>query len=421
MIDQMGSPEAAGADRISRVIFEHAARISREQDIDALLRLNADLARDLAGADRCTIWLANEESHELWTKVAHGIDPIRIPMGSGIVSACVSGDRPIVVNDPASDPRFYAEVDGFSGYHTLSLLAVPLRAEGKVIGALQVLNKPGGFSESDVELLGLTATYAAAAIQAQRLREEAQAARLFYHELEIARDVQQKLFPQDLPPVRGLEYAGVCVPAKFVGGDYYDFLDLAGGLFAFTIGDVAGKGISAAVLMASVQALVRSQLLRAPLPVSSLMTELNKTVFHCSPEDKYTTLFCGMLDRDRATLTYVNAGQVLPMVLRADESAAIHRPIESGFPIGLSEAWEYEEAVVELHSGDVIVCFSDGISEVRNLREEFWTESEIKRVLRKHRHAPVQTIVESLIQAANEFAVGVEQFDDMTAIAIRVH
>ena len=128
-----------------------------------------------------------------------------------------------------------------------------------------------------------------------------------------------------------------------------------------------------------------------------------------------------ILSGNAGFLTYVNAGQVLPMVLRADESAAIHRPIESGFPIGLSEAWEYEEAVVELHSGDVIVCFSDGISEVRNLREEFWTESEIKRVLRKHRHAPVQTIVGSLIQAANEFAVGVEQFDDMTAIAIRVH
>jgi putative methionine-R-sulfoxide reductase with GAF domain len=138
----MSSPQPASADRISRVIFEHAARISREQDIDALLRLNADLARDLAGADRCTIWLAEESSRELWTKVAHGIDPIRIPMGSGIVGACVSGDRPIVVNDPSSDSRFYAEVDDFSGYHTQSLIVVPLRAEGKVIGALQVLNKP---------------------------------------------------------------------------------------------------------------------------------------------------------------------------------------------------------------------------------------------------------------------------------------
>jgi phosphoserine phosphatase RsbU/P len=420
MIVPMENAESSGADRISRVIFEHAARISREQDIDVLLRLNADLARDLAGADRCTIWLADEESRELWTKVAHGIDPIRIPMGSGIVGACVSEDRPFMVNDPSHDSRFYPEVDGFSGYHTLSLLAVPLRAEGKVIGALQVLNKPGGFTESDIELLGLTATYAAAAIQAQRLREEAEAARLFYHELKIARDVQQKLFPQDLPPVRGLEYAGVCVPAKFVGGDYYDFLDLAGGMFAFTIGDVAGKGISAAVLMASIQALVHSQLLHAPLSVSSLMTELNQTVFRFSPEDKYTTLFCGVLNPERTTLTYVNAGQVRPMVLRADESEPIFRPSESGFPVGLWEQWQYDEAVVNLHAGDLIVSFSDGISEVRDSRQQFWTETAIKSVLRKHRHSSVHTIVESLIGAANEFAAGVEQFDDMTAIAIRV-
>ena len=416
----MENAENNGADRISRVIFEHAARISREQDIDVLLRLNADLARDLAGADRCTIWLSDEESRELWTKVAHGIDPIRIPMGNGIVGACVSEDRPFMVNDPSQDSRFYPEVDGFSGYHTLSLLAVPLRAEGKVIGALQVLNKPGGFTESDIELLGLTATYAAAAIQAQRLREEAEAARLLYHELKIARDVQQKLFPQDLPPVRGLEYAGVCVPAKFVGGDYYDFLDLAGGTFAFTIGDVAGKGISAAVLMASIQALVHSQLLHVPLSVSSLMTELNQTVFRFSPEDKYTTLFCGVLNPERTTLTYVNAGQVRPMVLRANESEPIFRPSESGFPVGLWEQWQYDEAVVNLHAGDLIVSFSDGISEVRDSRQQFWTETAIKSVLRKHRQSSVHTIVESLIGAANEFAAGVEQFDDMTAIAIRV-
>jgi phosphoserine phosphatase RsbU/P len=416
----MSSPPPASADRISRVIFEHAARISREQDIDALLRLNADLARDLAGADRCTIWLADEASRELWTKVAHGIDPIRIPMGSGIVGACVSGDRPIVVNDPSSDSRFYAEVDGFSGYHTQSLIVVPLRAEGKVIGALQVLNKPDGFSESDVELLGLTASYAAAAIEAQLLRQEAEAARLLYRELEIARDVQQKLFPHDLPPVQGLEYAGVCLPAKFVGGDYYDFLDLPSGQFAFTIGDVAGKGISAAVLMASIQALVRSNLRRAPLPVSSLMTDLNQTVFHCSPEDKYTTLFCGVINPERTMFTYVNAGQVLPMVLRADESEPIHRPSEGGFPIGLWEQWEYDQAEVDLHAGDLIVSFSDGISEARNSRQDFWTEAAIKSVLREHRRSSVPMIVESLIRAANEFGAGVEQFDDMTAIAIRV-
>src|SRR5271166_132339 len=145
----MPSPETGSADRISRVIFEHAARISREQDIDTLLRLNADLARDLVGADRCSIWLTDETKHELWTKVAHGIDALHIPIGSGIVGACVAAEQPIVVNDPASDARFYAGADGTTGYRTSSLLAVPLHADGKVIGALEVLNKPGGFSPGD--------------------------------------------------------------------------------------------------------------------------------------------------------------------------------------------------------------------------------------------------------------------------------
>jgi sigma-B regulation protein RsbU (phosphoserine phosphatase) len=108
------------------------------------------------------------------------------------------------------------------------------------------------------------------------------------------------------------------------------------------------------------------------------------------------------------------------MVLRADESEPIHRPSEGGFPIGLWEQWEYDQAEVDLHPGDLIVSFSDGISETRNSRQEFWTEVAIKSVLRGHRWSSAPMIVESLIRAANEFGAGVEQFDDMTAIAIRV-
>ena len=194
-----------------------------------------------------------------------------------------------------------------------------------MIGALQLLNKPDGFSEEDAELLRFTALYSASAINAERMRREAESVRLMRHELDLAREVQRGLLPQDLQPVRGIEYAGVCRPARSVGGDYYDFLELPGALFSFILGDVSGKGIPAAVLMASIQTLLRSLLMHDPLPVSDVMDELNTAIHRCSSPQFYTTLFSAVLNADRTTLTYVNAGHIPPMVLRAGPEARIDR------------------------------------------------------------------------------------------------
>jgi sigma-B regulation protein RsbU (phosphoserine phosphatase) len=327
----------------------------------------------------------------------------------------------VLVNDTAADERFHVHMDALSGYTTKSALVVPLRAGGVVIGALQALNKPGGFTHSDVERLGLAAAYAASAIEDQRLREEAETARLMIHELEIARDVQSKLLPQDLPPVAGLEYTGFCRPAKFVGGDYYDFIPLPEGLFAFTLGDVSGKGIAAAVLMANIQAVLRSLLSREPLPLSLLMNHLNDAVYRASTAERYTTLFCGVLNAERTRLWYVNAGQVPPIVLRG-RGAEKHmtRPDEGGMPVGLIDAAEYEQGEMELAPGDLVLCFSDGITEAENAQGKLWDDSEVKKIAREHSDEPVAGLVERIVQATDQFAAGAEQADDMTVIALRV-
>src|SRR5215469_8504663 len=143
------------SERVSEVIFRYASLIGAEQDHDKLLTLNADMARDLSGADRCSIWLLDEKAKQLWTKVAHGTHEIRVPAGEGLVGSCVKSGQTLVVNDVSSDERFFKKVDNNSGYQTKSVLVIPLRAaNGKVIGALQMLNKPAGFSNADVEILG---------------------------------------------------------------------------------------------------------------------------------------------------------------------------------------------------------------------------------------------------------------------------
>jgi len=212
-------------DRISRVIFDYAAKIGAAQDLDALLVLIAGLARDLVGADRCSIWLVDAKYSRLWTKVAHGVQELRIPIGQGLVGACVTRNEAILVNDTLGDERFLRSVDIESGYVTKSVLTLPLHGiDGKPLGALQVLNKPGGFSSEDVDLLGLCTTHSASTLETQRLRQEAEVAQLLLREMEIARDVQQHLLPQAQPPIPGMDYAGYCRSAEFLGGDYYDFL-----------------------------------------------------------------------------------------------------------------------------------------------------------------------------------------------------
>ena len=149
-----------------------------------------------------------------------------------------------------------------------------------MIGALRFSTSPGGFTDTDVQILGLASSYSASTLEGQRLRAEAEAARLLYRELEIARDVQQKLFPQNVPDVPGLSWNGFCRPAKFVGGDYYDFLTMHDGTVAFTLGDVSGKGIAAAMLMASIQSSLRTQMLRRPDSLARLVPTSTNRYLH---------------------------------------------------------------------------------------------------------------------------------------------
>jgi sigma-B regulation protein RsbU (phosphoserine phosphatase) len=413
--------DAEASQQISRVIFQYAAQIAREQDADAILRLNADMARDLVGADRCSIWLVDPAGKQLYTRVAHGAGEIRIAFGDGLVGACVTRAEPVLVNDTSADHRFLNRVDEGSGYLTNSALVIPLRgAEGTVIGAFQALNKAGGFNERDVALLGMAGSYSAAAIETQRLRKEAEAARLLRYELEIAREVQSALLPHAPPALPGLECAAWFRPARFVGGDYYDFVQTPAGALAFTAGDVSGKGIPAAVLMASIQASLRIPLRHGTQSLPLLIRELNTSINEATSTGHYSTLFCGLYHPVSRRLNYVNAGHCHPILIRSGSGdLTLERLGTGGIPVGLLPVAEYEEGTSELRAGDMIVCFSDGISEACNQNGDFWSESEIETLVRSGCSTTAQQLAELLAGKADEFMHGADQADDMTVVAIR--
>ena len=406
------------AEHIIRAIFEHAARISREQEIDELVRLNADFARDLIEADRCSLWLIDAAKNELWTKVAHGVRTLHIPLGQGLIGACIRDNQVLLVNNAAEDPRLLRSVDSSSGYRTEQVLCVPLRAEGRVIGALQLLNKPAGFTETDAGLLGLLAHFAASAIDSERLRQEAEGARLMKRELDLAREVQGRMLPERPTGLDRLECVGFCRPARSIGGDYYDLIPFPDGQFALTLGDVAGKGIPAAVMMASIQTLLRSLLKQGVNDLATVLSDLNTTLFETSTSERYSTLLCGVISSDRKHFSYVNAGHIPPLLIHAD--GRLERLPEGDCPVALLPAMTYHQTTADLEPGDTLVIISDGVVEVRNHSEEFWEEEEVERVLLANRHAPLLQLPEVLCTAVDNFAAGAEQYDDMTVVAVRI-
>ncbi len=406
-----------GSNELIRAIFEHAAMIDREESIDELVRLNADFARRLAGAERCSLWLVDPESGELWTRVAHGIEPIRIPLGKGLVGACVEEDRIFLVNDAASEPRLLRTIDAQSGYQTREVLCVPMRADGQVIGALQLLNKPSGFTGMDSGLLGLLAHFAAQAIAGERLRRQAEKARLTLHELSLAREVQARLLPR-CPIVQGLECIGFCRAAHTIGGDYYDLLTREDGQFAVTLGDVSGKGIPAAVMMASIQTVLRSLLQSGSPSLSTIMATLNQTIYGSSTSERYSTLFCGLISMERDALTYVSAGHVPPFLMHAD--GTLERLNGAGLPVGLLPGVQYEQETVALRPGDTLIIVSDGIVEASNGEGDFWEEERVGEELSRLAGLPLKDLQERLFLGADTFAAGAEQYDDMTMVAIRI-
>lgn len=406
------------ADHIIRAVFEHAARISRERQIEELVRLNADFARDLIGADRCSLWLIDEAKNELWTKVAHGVAPLRIPMGEGLIGACIRDNQVLLANHAGEESRLLRRVDHDSGYHTEQVLCVPLLVEGKVIGALQLLNKPAGFTETDAGLLGLLGHFAATAIDSERLHQENEGARLIKHELALAHEVQARMLPDRPVSMDGLDCVGFCRPARSIGGDYYDLLPLEDGQFALTLGDVSGKGIPAAVMMASIQTLLRTLLQRDANHLAAVLSALSQTLYETSTPERYSTLFCGVVSRDRATLTYVNAGHVPPLLLHGDGS--MERLPGGGPPIGIIPGASFEQLSIHLEPGDTLVVISDGIVEARNHAGDFWEEVEIERVLLSNPAASLAQVPELLCAAVDNFAAGAEQYDDMTVVAVRI-
>ncbi len=304
-----------------------------------------------------------------------------------------------------------------------SELLLPLCGRERLLGLMSLGAKrsEAAYTASDLRLLQSVASQAGLALEISELahslaRQHTERERID-REIEIAREVQERLYPQEIPVISGLTLAGACRPAQGVGGDYYDVMQLDDGRLGLALGDVSGKGISAALLMASLRASLRGMTMEGPRDLAKVMQKVNRLVYEASANNRYATFFFATYDPQTRELRYVNAGHNPPLVLRDSSSLWL----DGGGPVvGLLTDAGYEEHHVALQPGDLFLAYTDGISEAMTNADEEWGEERmIEAVIRKP-EAHATEILKGIFAKADAFSAGAPQHDDMTLLLMKL-
>ena len=270
------------------------------------------------------------------------------------------------------------------------------------------------FTEEDLRIVTALANVAAAKIENARLLEESMEKRRMEEDMQMAAEIQRGLLPSSPPTVPGYGVCGVNFPCRTVGGDYFDFM-LADGQLLFALGDVSGKGTGAALLMTVLRAAVRAHW--AERPTAQAMGRINRTVCQNIPSNKYVTFFMGCLDPASGLLSYVNAGHNPPLLVRAEGS--VDTLAEGGMVLGFVDPMEYGEGKAELRPGDMLVVFSDGVTETWSAADEEYGEARLADLLVRERALGPKELQAALLTALDAFSRGTKATDDRTLIIIK--
>lgn len=323
---------------------------------------------------------------------------------------------PLVVNNFKEDSRFKFIVKEEFPINTL--LSVPMLLKNKMVGLLTVFNKHSdtGFTNDDQRLLSILAAQSAHIIENARLYEREQAFLRLQEEMRLANDIQVNLLPKENPAIEGYDIAGKSIPAKDVGGDYFDFITIKDDQLAFCLGDISGKGIPAALLMANLQATLRGQTLMGS-PCKDCVSFTNNLLYNSTDNNKYATLYYGVLYSAQNSITFCNAGHNEPILI--DHENKVSRLKEGGIVVGILPDIAYEEKTIEFPGDSVLVTYSDGITEAMNIKEEEFGEEKLIDLIKRNKALPSSELVELIINAVKEHAGNVEQMDDMTLVIIK--
>jgi sigma-B regulation protein RsbU (phosphoserine phosphatase) len=408
-----------------RVLLELSQRISRTLDLqvvldDLLQALRSAIACDAAGVfvlNRAVPIVRRTDSNLIAGMVQVGFDdpPADDPMlrsGMGIIGHVIHTGEVVNVPDVRQDRRYVAGRQA-----TRSELAAPIVSEAGVIGCLNVeSDRLEAFSPADAELLQFFASAAALSIEKALLHRQVLEKQRIEDQLQVAREVQAGLLPGAPPELPGYDIAAVNLPTWPIGGDYYDYVSLDGGRLGVVVADVSGKGIPAALIMATFRAALRTEL-RRHAEVLAVAAQLNRVVLESRDASRFVTAVCGVLDVASGRLTYVNCGHNPPLVLRASGEAESLR--QGGPALGLFADGFFEAGTVRLDPGDSLVLYTDGVVEPTDDRGTEFGVERLETAVRGATGRPASAALRAVIDATRVFSGQDDYEDDFTLVVVK--
>ncbi len=416
--------------------FEHnySAKISALSEIgmlaagelkwEEMLTTITSKTRYLLSADSCSIYILDHRNNELVLSAVDGYERNaygqRIKFGQGIIGYSAQNHSAVIINDIASDPQWQMH-----GLHNesvkekpyfQSMIFVPLIAQERLIGVIGICNiDPKEWQKTDLDFLSIISVHVSGIIEKSKIHKE------MSKELEVAKYIQAKLLPDELPKIAGYDIAAATIPHNEVGGDYYDFITIDDDHLGIIIADVCGKGIGAAILMANTRGLVHANALKH-VSVKDTVFAINNALYESTSDDKFITLFYGILNTKTGTLTYVNAGHNYPYVYKSLNEKPIALSA-GGIILGMMPDIGYAESVIQIERGDIVVFYSDGITEAQNKDGDFFGEERLHEVVYNYREknksiSNTQNLLNDLYNAVSEFSSGIMINDDITVVIL---
>ena len=358
----------------------------------------------------------DQKFHTMIRRQDHTHQRVPFKLDDRVTGWMIKNQKPLLINNTHEDDLFrFFKKDELS---YKAILCVPLMLKGKLTGYLAVFNKKNDekFTTEDQKLLSIIASQSVQVIENARLYEEEKILARLREEMRLAYEIQLNLLPKKLPQIAGFEFVAASIPAEDVGGDYYDFIQLENGEFGFCVGDVTGKGMPAAMLMANLQATLRSQVLTGNF-CAECLKNVNKLLFRSTEPTKFATLFYGILDPLTGSITYANGGHDSPILIKKG-----HPPVmldATGLLLGVMENVLYKQSNVVLETGDILMLYTDGITESMNIKMEELGLKALLSTLEKYQNDSADNILDKVKERIKQHAGNVPQSDDITLMIIK--
>jgi len=401
----------------SQSLYEIGKLLSGKLELREILELIAEQVTILASATLTTIYLVDPNDGAIKEVVSIGIpsenqNRLTMKIGEGITGWVAKTGKSLMINDVSKNSHYIPLLPD-----TRSELAVPIISRDRVIGVFNVeSNRLNAYTDDDLALLEMFASQAAVSLERALLYQQMMDQKSLADELKIARRIQQTFLPKGQPRIEGYDIAGLNIPSEAVGGDYYDFIKIVDNQLGIAIGDVSGKGMGAALIMATFRASLKAEI-RNNFAIRTILSKVNELLYESIERQNYVTAVYGVLDIANHIFTYSNAGHPPPLLVRRD--GTVMELTEGGYAIGMFSGSSYTESSIHMDPGECLLLYTDGVTEARNAAGEEFGLERLKKIVVDTLSSDAAMTLETIVAEINNFKDPAHQLDDLTMIMIK--